>query len=218
MKTIKIVRIGIDALMYLLFLLLMGQHLASGALHEWLGVGLFVCFLAHNILNRRWYKSLLKGRYTSLRILQTAINLLLIISFIGCVLSALMISGVVFQDFRLPGMMMFGRKLHMASTAWCFVFMSLHLGMHLRAPKTKAARIGFHTAAGSAVIYGAYHIIVRRFYEELFLLTEFKWFDYDKTLIVYLFETLCISFLFVTLTYAVKKLMINSKEKKKHAK
>lgn len=54
MKPIRIVKICIDILMYVLFLLLMGQHLASGTLHEWLGVGLFVCFLAHNILNYRW--------------------------------------------------------------------------------------------------------------------------------------------------------------------
>lgn len=143
MKPIKIVKISVDILMYVLFLLLMGQHLASGTLHEWLGVGLFVCFLAHNILNYRWYKALFKGKYPPQRIIQTAINFLLMLSFIGCMLSALMISGVVFQDMRIPGMMMFGRKLHMASTAWCFVFMSMHLGMHIRTPKKKRQRLAF---------------------------------------------------------------------------
>lgn len=217
MKPIRIVKIIIDILMYVLFLLLMGQHLASGAIHEYLGIGLFICFLAHNILNYRWYKALFKGKYTVQRSVQTTINFLLMLSFIGCMLSALMISGVAFQDFRIPGMMMFGRKLHMLSTAWCFVFMSMHLGMHIRAPKKKAAMIGFYTIMSAASVYGVYHFIVRRFYEELFLLTEFKWFDYDKTLLGYLFETMCISLLFVMLTYIVKRIMITSKEKRKNA-
>ncbi|MBQ8510985.1 MAG: DUF4405 domain-containing protein [Clostridia bacterium] len=218
MKPIRIMKILLDILMYVLFLLLMGQHLASSALHEWLGVGLFVCFLAHNILNYRWYKALFKGKYTVQRSVQTAINFLLMLSFIGCMLSALMISGVVFQDFRIPGMMMFGRKLHMTSTAWCFVFMSLHLGMHIRAPKKTAAKIGFYTVMTAASLYGIYHFIIRKFYEELFLLTEFKWFDYDKTLPVYLFETLCISLAFVMLTFIFKKITLYLKEKRKHAK
>lgn len=218
MKPIRIVKICIDILMYVLFLLLMGQHLASGTLHEWLGVGLFVCFLAHNILNYRWYKALFKGKYPPQRIVQTAINFLLMLSFIGCMLSALMISGVVFQDMRIPGMMMFGRKLHMASTAWCFVFMSLHLGLHIRAPKQKAVKIAFYTGMSDASVYGICHFIIRRFYEELFLLTEFKWFDYDKHLIEYLFETMCISLLFVMLTHIIKKIMSITKESKKNAK
>lgn len=218
MKPLRILKISVDILMYVLFLLLMGQHLASGALHEWLGVGLFVCFLAHNILNYRWHKALFKGKYPPQRIIQTAINFLLMLSFIGCMLSALMISGVVFQDMRIPGMMMFGRKLHMASSAWCFVFMSLHLGLHIRAPKQKAVKIAFYTGMSAASVYGICVFFIRRFYEELFLLTEFKWFDYDKTLMIYLFETLCISLAFVTLAHLIKKIMFVLKEKRNHEK
>lgn len=218
MKPIKIVKIVVDALMYVLFLLLMGQHLASGAIHEWLGMGLFVCFLAHNILNYRWYKALFKGKYTVQRSVQTAINFLLMLTFIGCMLSALMISGVVFRDIRIPGMMMFGRKLHMLSTAWCFVFMSVHLGMHIRAPKQKVQKICFYVVTLTASVWGAYQFMVRRFYEELFLLTEFKAFDYDKLLIEYLFETMCISFLFVMLTFLFKKISKTLKEKRRNAK
>lgn len=218
MKPIRIVKIVIDALMYVLFLLLMGQHLASGALHEWIGVGLFACFIVHNLLNRKWYKALFKGRYTVLRSVQTIINLLLMFSFLACMVSALMISGGVFQNMRIPGMMMFGRKLHMASTAWCFVFMSMHLSMHIRTPKKNAAKVGFYAVLGAASAYGVCHFIIRRFYEELFLLTEFKWFDYDKHLIEYLFETMCISLLFVMLTHIIKKIMLITKESKKNAK
>lgn len=218
MKPIRIVKIVIDALMYLSFLLLMGQHLASGAIHEWLGIGLFVCFLAHNALNYKWYKVLFKGKYTAQRSVQTAVNLLLMISFIACMVSALMISGTVLREFRIPGTMMLGRKLHMVSSAWCFVLMSLHLGLHIREPKGKAQKICFYIVTLSASVYGIYHFLVRRFYEELFLLTEFKAFDYDKLLIEYLFETACISALFVMLTFLFKKISKTLKEKRRNEK
>ena len=90
--------------------------------------------------------------------------------------------------------------------------------MHIRTPKQKAAKVGFYVVMGTASVYGVYHFIIRRFYEELFLLAEFKWFDYDKHLIEYLFETMCISLLFVMLTHIIKKIMIVTKEAKKNAK
>lgn len=212
MKPIRIVKIVLDIVMYLLFMVLMGQHLASGAIHEYLGAGLFVCFIAHNALNYKWYKALFKGKYTALRSVQTAVNFLLMISFIACMLSALMISGVIFRDIRIPNMMMLGRQLHMVSTAWCFVLMSVHLGMHIKAPKQKVPKICFYITMLTASAVGVYHFIIRRFYEELFLLTEFKWFDYDKTFIGYLFETICISLAFVMLTYFIKTLLRRRKK------
>ncbi len=207
MKPIKIVKICVDVLMYMMFLLLMGQHLTSGAIHEWMGAGLFVCFFVHNLLNWRWYKALFKGRYTIQRIIKTMVNFLLLVSFAACMMSAFMISGTVFRNFRIPGMMMTGRKLHMVSSAWCFVLMSVHLGLHLSNPKRKVQQILLCVGAAAASAVGIYHFLIRRFYEELFLLTEFKWFDYDKSMIGYLFETTCISIALMTLTYITKRVI-----------
>lgn len=56
---------------------------ASGAqAHEWIGMGMTVLVIIHQILNRRGYGAIFKGRYTAYRILSTAVNLLLLLSFL----------------------------------------------------------------------------------------------------------------------------------------
>ena len=62
MKLVKAMRIITDIIMYLLFILLMGQHLLAGAVHEYMGIGLFACFFVHCALNYRWYRGLFKGK------------------------------------------------------------------------------------------------------------------------------------------------------------
>ena len=68
------VKIGIDFLMTVLLLLLMAYQIIGQELHEWLGAGMLILFLLHNILNIRWYGNLFRGKYTILRLMQTIIN------------------------------------------------------------------------------------------------------------------------------------------------
>jgi len=205
------VKLALDLVMYLLFLLLMGKHLTSAAFHEWSGVGLFVCFILHNILNYKWYKALFKGKYTVLRSVQTAVNILLILAVLGCLISSLMISGVVFSSIRLPNIEL-SRGLHMLCTAWGFVLMSVHLGLHIRIPKTiKTLRVILYAIALTIAIYGTFVFAERKLWEELFLLAEYKWFDYDKTVLLYLLESFAVSMSFATLTLVIKRLRFSSK-------
>ena len=125
-KTVKII---VDAAMFVLFLLLMEYHLLPKDVHEWLGISVFVLFLAHNALNYKWYVVLFKGRYTAMRIVQTVVNFLLWIAMIGCIVSSILISGTVFAWMNVNGAMT-GRSLHLIATAWSFVLMSIHLGLH----------------------------------------------------------------------------------------
>ncbi|MBR1737936.1 MAG: hypothetical protein IJ736_13145 [Firmicutes bacterium] len=87
MKKIKII---IDCMMTILLPMLMSYALIGEALHEWLGITMFVLFIAHNILNKNWYKNIFKGRYTPYRIYVTAVNLSLCI-----IMFALPISGIL---------------------------------------------------------------------------------------------------------------------------
>lgn len=103
MKLVKAMRIITDIYMYLLFILLMGQHLLAGAVHEYMGIGLFACFFVHCALNYRWYRGLFKGKYTLRRSIWAAVNMLLLVSFVICIFSSFMISGVVFRNIRLGG-------------------------------------------------------------------------------------------------------------------
>ena len=75
----KKLRIVIDIGMVLLLPLLMAYSLVGEAAHEYLGIGMFLLFAAHHILNAAWWKHLLRGRYTPLRVFGTVVNLALAI-------------------------------------------------------------------------------------------------------------------------------------------
>ena len=88
-KTSNMIRRIVDAAMSVLLLLLMAYQVTGEALHEWIGMGMTVLVIVHQILNRRWYGALLKGKYNAYRVLTTVINILLLLSFaltafVGC--------------------------------------------------------------------------------------------------------------------------------------
>lgn len=141
MRCRRTVKIIIDIAMYLIFVALMQEHLWDG-LHEWLGITLFALFIAHTILNFRWYQSLFKGKYTPARTILAVINIALLVAMLCCMVSSVLVSGKVFAFLNLGGARI-GRTLHLVSIAWVFVLMSLHLGLHLApfANKQKTGRI-----------------------------------------------------------------------------
>ena len=53
MKHKTILKIVIDIGMTVMLLFLMAYELIGEAAHEWLGIGMFVLFIIHHILNRK---------------------------------------------------------------------------------------------------------------------------------------------------------------------
>ena len=47
-------KIYVDVLMTAVLLLLMAYSLVGETAHEWLGIGMFVLFITHHILNSSW--------------------------------------------------------------------------------------------------------------------------------------------------------------------
>ena len=86
----------VDFLMTILLLLLMAFQITGQEFHEWLGAGMLVLLLAHNILNYRWYKNLFREKYGVIRILQTAINTAVLVSMICLAYSGIVMSRYVF--------------------------------------------------------------------------------------------------------------------------
>lgn len=219
MRCKRTVKIIINIAMYLIFVALMQEHLWSDGLHEWLGITLFALFIAHTVLNFRWYQSLFKGRYTAPRITLATINIALLAAMLCCIVSSVLVSGKVFAFLNLGGAR-FGRMLHLVSTAWAFVLMSLHMGLHLTPLINKLKKNSGLLRAGQilAVLlaaYGVYVFIGRAFYEELFYLTEFKFFDTDKSSVLYFFETVAMSSAFASIAYYGRKLLPIKKGREK---
>ena len=73
-------KITTDMLMIIMLPFLMAYQLIGEAVHEWIGMGMFLLFLCHHLLNGNWHKNLLKGKYNKYRLLLTGMDLILFIT------------------------------------------------------------------------------------------------------------------------------------------
>lgn len=122
---------SVDIVLTCLLLCLMAYQVTGELLHEWLGIGMTVLVIVHQILNRKWYSALFKGKYKAYRILQTTVNVLLLLffamtAFCGMAMSA---HAVPFLYGMVP--VLFARQLHLSLSHWSFVLMGLHIGLHI---------------------------------------------------------------------------------------
>ena len=125
----KKLRIAVDSGMVLLLPLLMAYSLVGETAHEYLGIGMSLLFVAHHILNVAWWKHLLRGKYTPLRILGTAIDLALVVIMLALPISGMILSRYVFRFLHLGGAAT-ARTVHLLASYWGLVLMSFHAGMH----------------------------------------------------------------------------------------
>lgn len=116
--------------MTVLLLCLMAYQITGQELHEWFGIGMLILFIAHNMLNIRWYGNLFKGKYRLLHIMQTIVNFSVLISMLCLGYSGIVMSRHVFVALSIYGPMATARSMHMAASYWGFVLLSIHLGMH----------------------------------------------------------------------------------------
>ncbi len=128
-KNIKLI---IDVAMIASMFYSMSLHLFGVGVHKMIGLLTFVLFIVHNLLNRKWYKGLCKGKYSPVRIAHTVTNLLVILAIVGVMVSGVMLSKEMAQGF--DGMTT-GRILHNVSSYIGCIGIAVHIGFHLKGRK-----------------------------------------------------------------------------------
>ena len=123
----------VDVVMTVLLLFLMAYQVTGESAHEWIGMGMTALVIAHQILNRKWYGALFKGKYNPYRILSTVMNILLLFCIALTAFCGMSMSGhaVPFMYGMAPAS--FARRMHLSMSHWAFVLMGMHLGMHIPA-------------------------------------------------------------------------------------
>ena len=214
----KKLRIIIDIGMVLLLPLLMAYSLVGEAAHEYLGIGMFVLFAAHHILNAAWWKHLLRGRYTPLRIFGTAVNLALAIIMLALPISGMILSRHVFRFLHLGGVAA-ARTIHLLASYWGLVLMSVHAGMHgsmVSGMLCKKFNIRRSSTAGTWVlrpiavllaVCGIYAFVKHKISSYLFLRTQFVFIDFLQPVALVLLDYLAIIALFAMVGYCISKLI-----------
>lgn len=126
----RYIRIAADAGMTVLLLLMMAYGKAGEAAHEYLGIGIFVLFVLHHVLSRRWCRNLFRGSYTPFRVLQTLLVALVLATMAGSMASGVILSRHAFSFLHIRGGHAAARVIHMLSAYWGYVFLALHFGVH----------------------------------------------------------------------------------------
>ena len=214
----KKIRIIVDCGMTLLLPLLMAYSLVGEAAHEYLGIGMFLLFIGHHILNIAWWKHIFRGKYTPLRVLGTAVNLTLAMIMLALPISGMMLSRHVFRFLHFGGTSA-ARTVHLLASYWGLVLMSLHAGMHgsvMMGMLRKAA----HTQQTSKIrtwslrviavllaVCGVHAFVKNKISSYLFLQTQFVFIDFSQPVVLALLDYLAIIALFAVIGYYISKLI-----------
>lgn len=201
----------IDILLCIGFLCMMGYHIFSKQLHEYLGIILLISVSIHVYMNRRWYRSLGKGKYSFSRIVLTIINITLSMLGVCCMFSGIMMNHYLpFSQhlFSISTM----RMIHMVSSIWFYIFIGLHMGWHLFKVITSIKkRLPFFNIIGIIVVMYAGVILYKRsLWKYMFHLTSFAFLPYGESILSFLFDYGCLliglSFIsYLIISYALRR-------------
>lgn len=122
----------LDILMTILMIVVMSYQATGNLFHEVAGVILLILFVVHNILNRKWYKNILKGKYSGFRNMMLIINILTLIGMLTVMGTGIYLSQSVFASLLGMREAYLIRPWHVAAGAWGMILVSSHGGMHIR--------------------------------------------------------------------------------------
>ena len=239
MNKLNKIRLQLDIMMTLVSIVLMGGNFLFPAeiVHEILGVALFVLWAMHIFLNRRWYGAIFKGKYNPYRVMQTVINCCILICTIFLMISGIILSNQLFTFLNIQSGLGFARIAHLLSSHWYYLFMSLHIGLHVGVITNKMrhpAPINCHPelVSGSSTnempkqvrhdklrkiipriilalvcAYGLYSFIARGVWKYLILRQQFFFFDLERGYILFAMDYISIIILFATISHFIAKLL-----------
>ena len=110
---------------------------------------------------------------------------------------------------------MFFRRLHMISTSWGFVLMAIHLGLHLNIFLTRLNQkmrnntfeYVYYLIMILFMIFGVYAFIKTELWKDMFLVNQFKFFDYDQSPYLFYCGEIAITFFVSLMTYLIIKML-----------
>lgn len=223
MKLNTIVKRIIDIALTVTLLLLMAFQVTEQLAHEWLGVTMFVLTIVHQILNRRFYTTIFKGKYNALRVFQLIVNILLLLSFVCTALSGMMMSrfATPFMNGLLPSSIV--RQGHLAMSHWSFVLMGLHLGLHFgiitSKLKNRTVRVIIGIVMTGISVYGFYLFFKSDMLNYMVFKNPFAFLDYEKAWWLVLLENLAMLLAWAFAAYLLSLFLrlITKKDKRKPA-
>jgi len=211
-------RIAFDITMITLLLCAYNPQFARETAHIYIGVAIIVLLATHIFINRHWFGTMLKGKYTPRRIGTTAVNIVL-----ALVAVTLIISGILearWKDF----LMWFERditlrQVHTTAAYWFWPLMGVHLGLHWGTftkyiGKNNFIVIVMRILACFFAAFGVWSFFDRDMFSKLFLGFSFDYWPHERPVVLFFAVTLSIMGLFAFMSYYFMKLIGWLKNKK----
>jgi len=225
------IRMPVDISMTILSVILMGGNYLFPAdiVHEILGAGLFILWGVHITLNRRWFGAIFNGKYNPYRVMQTVINCGILICTIFLMISGIILSNHLFTFLGIEKGLGFARIAHLLASHWYYLFMSLHIGLHVgmiankikqkknagndstltkngnsekeNGSKKSARKIISRIFVTLACAYGLYAFIARGVWKYLILRQQFFFFDLERGYLLFALDYISIIVLFATISH-----------------
>ena len=215
----------IDIAMTVLLPMLMAYSLIGETFHEVVGTAIFVLFIIHHILNRKWYGALFKGKYNARRVFQTTLDMLLLVSMILQPISGFMMSKHLYTFLPALPISAQARSIHMLLAYWGYTLMCIHAGTHLVTlmkklfMKSKKAFAVICVVSFCVAVHGCAAFIKRGFPGYMSGRTMFAFFDYSEPRTFFFIDYLAIMVLFMITgclaVYGLNKINTKRKAEKK---
>ena len=210
----------VDVCMTVILLCLMAYQVTGEALHEWIGMGMTLTVIIHQILNRKWYATLFKGKYQPVRIVMTTVNIILIASFLLTAFCGMSMSGhaVPFLYGMAPAS--FVRRMHLSMSFWSFVLMGIHLGLHIKTifvkmRISKKANLVLQMTLAATGGCGFWLFLKNRIPDYLFFRVPFAMLDYEKAAGIVLLENVIMLIFWVFVGMQVMNMLIKKGKNQK---
>lgn len=207
----------IDVGMTISLLLLMPYSLLGETAHEWIGMVMFVLFIIHHILNRRWFRAIAKGKYKLLRIIQTLLAFIMFILIIGSMVTGILLSNHLFKEINIAGISMEARQVHIFCAYWGFLVMSIHLGMHWSRVVTMVGKLFKKPSSFRCfevrlitffmACYGIYAFYKRQIGNYLLMRMHFVFYDYTENVMFFILDYLAVMVFIAMIGYYISKLL-----------
>ena len=126
----------VDAAALAAYLIAANPALTGVPIHEWVGVGLFVVFLVHVVQHFDWVVETVRtliDHPSASRVGHFILDILILVAFMVCTVSGLLVSGTVLQAFGLyADGYFFWDPLHAASAKALLALLVVHIAVHWR--------------------------------------------------------------------------------------
>lgn len=210
--------IVMTSIMAISIIIAMSYRVTDNIIHEVNGIVIITLFALHNVINRKWYKSIGKGRYDIYRVLCTTVNILIVLMIL-----ILIINGVLLPRTIVPfidaGESMLPKRMHTFAAYWLFILISIHMGLYwrkvynsLKLRLNRAILIFIRLSAFLVAVCGIYASLSRQVGARLIMYHSFDFHDPSEPAIYFILSNFVIMWLYAFSAYYLSRLPIKARK------